>query len=194
MKIIIINTTYLRTNTYIVYDEKMMRGFVIDPGGNAEGILRAAEERGITLEAQLLTHGHFDHIGAVAELQDRGIKAYIHAKESAKLADGDRYGVRYTEADFTVEDGDVIVAAGFKIEVLHTPGHTSGGVCYLTEGALFSGDTLFFEGVGKTDLSDGDYEALQASLEKIFALGDYVVFPGHGQSTTLEHERKYFFN
>jgi hydroxyacylglutathione hydrolase len=197
MRLFYFKTGYVSANTYIVYNENNMRGFVIDPGGNYKRIKKEAEDRGITLEAQLLTHGHFDHCGASHSLQQDGIKVYIHKDDAEKLhgggngADIFRLPFESFTADYILNDGDVINIADIEIKVMHTPGHTSGGVCYIIGDNIFTGDTLFYLSVGRTDLPDGDAARLQQSLKKIFALeGDYNVYPGHNGETTLVFERK----
>lgn len=198
MKFFNFKTGYVSANTYIVYNENTLKGFVIDPGGNYKRILKEANDRGITLEAQLLTHGHFDHCGASCKLQNGGVKVYIHYGDADKLhTDGNCakiFGLPFENltADYLLNDGDLLNIAGIEIKVMHTPGHTSGGVCYIIEDNLFSGDTLFYMSVGRTDFPDGSSAKLRQSLKKLFELkGDYKVYPGHNGETTLESERKF---
>lgn len=173
------------------------RGFVIDPGGNYKRIIKETADRGITLSAQLLTHGHFDHCGASAQLQKDGVKVYIHSLDADKLhSDGNGaafFGVPFDTltADYTFNDGEELYIEGIEVKVLHTPGHTSGSVCFIIDGKIFSGDTLFYMSIGRTDMFDGDGQKMKQSIKKLFALeGDYEVFPGHSGKTTLEFERQ----
>ena len=178
-----------QTNTYIVSKEGSDKCIIIDPGYEADTILNRAALLGLTVEAILLTHGHFDHVGAV-----RGIVAetdcavYVDEKELSlppTMTDGPIY---YT--DLYPAEG-VLSVADMDIKVLRTPGHTPGGVCLLIADALFSGDTLFAGSMGRCDFPGSNVFDMRKSLKKLHALaGDYRVFPGHAQATTLEYERK----
>ena len=198
MQIVKLRTGLLSVNTYIVAGESG-EGFVIDPGGNEKRILQEAERAGITLKAQLLTHAHFDHFGASAALRRAGIPLYVHRLDAEKLhgegnlAEMMGLAVEEPDADVLVEDGQTLEIAGLRVEVIRTPGHSSGSVCYLVERVIFSGDTLFCRSVGRTDFPDGNAAALSNSIRyKLFSLeGDYRVLPGHDEETTLDFERKY---
>lgn len=199
MKIIHLVTGPIKVNTYIIHDGK--NAAVIDPGGNAKRILLTLQENGLTLEKILLTHGHFDHIGAVAELKNEfNAPVYIHSADEEMLRDRKASLAMFFHtqqepivADVTVEHGDEIDCCGERLTVLHTPGHTKGGVCFQGEKEIFTGDTLFYESVGRTDFPGGDYEQLMDSIKtRLFSLeGDYTIYPGHDDFTTLEHERQY---
>ena len=178
-----------QTNTYIIHEENAKSCCVIDPGYQASTILDKLEELGLTLDAILLTHGHFDHVGAVKDLSaDTNCRVFLCAEETAlppMLTAGPLY---YTD---TYADGTILNIAGLYIRVIHTPGHTPGGVCLLVEDALFSGDTLFAGGCGRTDLG-GDWATIVRSLKRLSELEGYCkVYPGHGESTTLAHEKHY---
>ena len=176
-----------QTNIYILSNDR--EAVVIDPGYEADTILDALEGR--QLKAILLTHGHFDHVGAVKELvAETGCEVYIHPSETTlppMITDGQLY---YTH---TYSEGDTVSPiSGVELTVLHTPGHTPGSVCLLCEDALFSGDTLFARSCGRTDLDGGDPEAMAASLKRLASFGnDYRVFPGHNSATTLALEKEY---
>jgi len=174
------------TNCYILSAENAGECIVIDPGAEPERILKAAEGRRIA--AILLTHGHFDHIGAVAALKQEDTALLIHELDAPMLSDPDlnvsRYLIRRDitapEATDLLHEGDRRTLAGLSVEVLHTPGHTPGGVCFLIEGHLFTGDTLFENGWGRTDFPGGDEHLLFASLRRIMRLTRDIPFhPGH---------------
>ena len=175
------------TNCYIVGDGKYAA--VIDPASSADEIVRAAEKNGLIIKAILLTHGHFDHIGAVDELSRfTGADVYVHALDKPMLADGYLNASRiFCGEDVvqnanakTVADGDTITVGTLEFYVMHTPGHTAGSVCYFCGDAVFTGDTLFIGGYGRTDLPTGDSAALERSLtalkEKITGK---TIYPGH---------------
>lgn len=180
----------LQTNCYMVWQEGSDSCILIDPGYVPEELLEQVQLHRKTLEAIVLTHSHFDHIGGVKHLaQQTGCKVYICAEE---LKNPTRYTggeIYYTD---TVNDGDVLHLAGLELKVIHTPGHTMGGACYLCGDTLFSGDTLFAGTCGRTDLPGGDYKTIIASLQKLAALeGDLQVLPGHGPSSSMDVERRF---
>ena len=178
-----------QTNCYILHQEGNRDCVVIDPGYEPEIILSYLSEKGLTLQAILLTHGHFDHVGAVRELAAQtDCQVYLNPKELAMppmLTAGPLY---YTN---TYGEGDRLDIAGISFRVLETPGHTPGSVCLVAENNLFSGDTLFRGSCGRTDLPCGDHRAMTESLKRLAALReDYNVYPGHGSNTTLAREQK----
>ena len=179
----------LQTNCYMVWEDGSDSCILIDPGYEPELLLEQVRLQRKNLEAILLTHGHFDHVGGVKQIAtETGCKVYICAEE---LKQPLRYsdGLHYTD---TVAEGDVLALAGLTLQVLHTPGHTPGCVCYLCGDTLFSGDTLFAGTCGRTDLPGGDFKAIQASLQRLAALeGDLRVLPGHGMASSLDIERRY---
>lgn len=197
MKIDCIQTGALGVNTYIIVNEAVKQAIVLDPGGDADRIFARAAQAGAEIAAVLLTHAHFDHIGGCKALQEAGIPLYVHAEEEGNLrSEGNMgayfgYPVPALRADFVFSDGACLELAGLAVRVIHTPGHTVGSCCFLIGGALFTGDTLFFGSVGRADFIGGDARALSASLRKLFALkGDYPVYPGHGEETSLDYERE----
>ena len=160
-------------------------------------VLAACEKLKLTPKAVLLTHGHYDHIGGCGALQAAGARIYCGEDEKKLIFSDDNRAIFHgiTIPEFAihaaVKDGEELNLCGMSIKVVSTPGHTAGGVCYLIEDALFSGDTLFCGSVGRTDLATGSYPALVKSIKKLYALdGDYTVYPGHGESTALSRERK----
>lgn len=193
----------VQTNCYLVYHEKTKAGVIIDPAAQPDRIDQMCLELGIKPEALLLTHGHGDHIMAVEKLKSRyQIPVIAGEKERNLLADPSKnlsaaLGMPSVslKADREVTDGEILVLAGFQFQVLATPGHTAGSVCYLEpeEGVLFSGDTLFEESLGRTDFPTGNMQQIVASIaEKLFVLPeDIMVYPGHGNPTTIGHEKTY---
>ena len=188
-------------NCYILKDEESGEALVVDPGvcdSRFEAMLR---ETGISkLRYILLTHGHFDHIFGVSELKKNfGGDIVIHeadaeclGNEKASLAYYFREGQNRDKADITVSDGDELAFGKYTIEVMHTPGHTPGCVCYIIEDMMFSGDTLFKGSIGRTDFPHSDVKQMIASLRKLVAIeGDYNVYPGHEGATTLLREKKF---
>ena len=178
-----------QTNCYIIHAESGTAACVIDPGFTPEIVLDYLDNHGLNCEAILLTHGHFDHVGGVKEIAaETGCKVYLHAADLSMppmMTAGQLY---YTH---TYDEGDTLHLAGLDISVIHTPGHTPGSVCYLCQGHLFSGDTLFEGSCGRVDLPGGDYAQIMDSLKRLAALDDCKVYPGHGPATTLAEEKKY---
>lgn len=178
---------YLQTNCYILQSDTG-HCLVIDPADQADVILDFIQTKGLTLDAILLTHGHFDHVGAVKYLSaETDCPVYIHEADLSlppAITAGKLYHTH------TYAEGDTLTLADLTFKVLHTPGHTPGSVCLLVGDTLFSGDTLFRGSCGRTDFPGGSWEQIQSSLKALAALpGDYRVLPGHGEQTTLEWER-----
>ena len=179
-----------QTNCYLVWDSESHSCVVIDPGFDAQSVLLAARRLGKTIEAILLTHGHFDHVGAVKEIvADTDCKVYLCEQDlsmPAQLTAGSLY---YTDL---YGEGDRMTLAGVEFSVLHTPGHTPGSVCLIAGEHMFSGDTLFSGSCGRTDLPGGSWQTIRTSLARLAGLTENLqVHPGHGESTTLDHERMY---
>ena len=179
-----------QTNCYIIHEENAKTCCVIDPGYNPETVLDKVDSLGLTLEAILLTHGHFDHVGGVKQLAaETGCDVYICAEDLSMppmMTAGPLY---YTK---TYTDGSQLQLGGLDISVIHTPGHTPGSVCLLVDDAMFSGDTLFAGSCGRTDLPGGQFLTLLNSLHRLKTFEtDYRVFPGHAESTTLAQEKRY---
>ena len=183
----------LATNCYLVRADESSRAVIIDPAANSKRLLAALEEQGLTLEAILLTHAHFDHIGALKNLR-AATNARVYIGEADKDDPSRMCHDLLTYTD-TYRDGDFVTAGGLRFQVLATPGHTPGHVSlYAPQAkAVFTGDTLFRESIGRTDLPGGDYSWIMRSiLERLIPLGDETeVYPGHGESTTIGHESLY---
>jgi glyoxylase-like metal-dependent hydrolase (beta-lactamase superfamily II) len=187
-----------QTNTYIVYAGGATSCAIIDPGFEAEVILAKVKSLGLTVDAILLTHGHFDHVGAVETIvEETGCQLWMHEGDWSQPIDPVHHffypiaNCDFTEVQFC-EEGEAIQAGGLTFRVLETPGHTWGSVCYSCENVLFTGDTLFARSCGRTDLPGGDYKTLIQSLQRLAQLqGDPSVCPGHGESTTLSAEKLY---
>ena len=176
-------------NCYLIHEEHSRSCIAIDPGGNADKVIKFLEENNLTLEAILLTHGHFDHVGAVKDLHEKTqCKVYLHT-DDLLLPENFTAGPLFYTHEYG--EGDILELAGLTIKVWHTPGHTEGSVCLFVDDAIFSGDTLFCHSCGRTDLPGGDPKAIMQSLARLKALeGDYRVLPGHAEDTTLDYERK----
>lgn len=200
MEPITLLTGPLDVNTYIMYGKQEGTCFVVDPS-DFKAVKEVMERENLVPTHVLLTHGHFDHILAVAALQQEyGAKVCIHRADEAALHDFKASlslmaGIKVPPctADVLLEGGEVFDAAGFTVKVLHTPGHSKGSVCFLLEEerTIFAGDTLFRLSVGRSDLKGGSEEELYSSIAyTLFALpGDYTVYPGHMRRTTLQFER-----
>ena len=185
-----------QTNTYIVYEEGSNSCAIIDPGYEAKVILNKVSQLGLTVDAILLTHGHFDHVGAVLEIQKATSCAIWMNQGDYSPARHPLRGMMYPMADTNAaeinlcEEGEQITAGGLTFTTLETPGHTWGSVCYLCGDALFSGDTLFAGSCGRTDLPGGDWATITQSLHRLKEIeADLRVFPGHGPSSTLHMEK-----
>lgn len=188
----------LQTNCYLVICPVTLKALVIDPADSADRIVSAAAEAGATIEQILLTHAHLDHIAALPQLQRAtGARVLAHPDEVRMFESylqvfGLASGAFPTPLlDRELQGGEEITIGKQIGRVIHTPGHTSGGISLAIGDSLFSGDTLFAQGIGRTDLSGGDLDTLLASIQRLFALPDETkVFPGHGPSTTIGAEKR----
>lgn len=191
----------VQANCYLIASEAG-NAAVVDPGGDVKVICSMLAEHHLTPKMILLTHGHFDHIAALWELLKQfPVPVYIHPADGEMLEDIQKALCGMVPLYFhyepglvfeRLEDGDSVRLDELSIRLMHTPGHTGGSSCYLAEDALFSGDTLFIDSIGRTDLPGGDFRVLSQSLRKLLELrANFRVFPGHGDATTLERERNY---
>ena len=197
------------TNVYTVYNEESKEAFIVDPSASSKVLIGQLEKRGLKLKAILLTHAHFDHIGAVNDLKSYWPEAKVYVGEideemlsdpRLNLSEAFEGNPVIVRADKTVRDNEVISILGMDIKCIHTPGHTSGSISYYAEDikTVFSGDTLFSGSVGRSDFPTGNENTLLKSIEeKLFTLPeDTSVLPGHDSLTTIGREKKYnmFFN
>jgi len=199
MKYKIIVVGALETNCYLVYCDETRACAVVDPGAEHEQIFPVIFEEGLRPVILINTHGHVDHIGANKDVKEHfGVPIYIHAADGPMLGKVQQLELSLflgatdsPPADHFMTDGEVIRIGNGSLRVLHTPGHSPGSVSLLGDGFLLSGDTLFMEGVGRTDLPGGSQKQLEQSIrEKIMTLPDeIVVLPGHGPHTTIGQER-----
>ena len=201
MKINCIPLGHLEANCYVIECEETKKAAVIDPGGDPSEVITYLKEKGLTLEYIIDTHIHMDHIAGNDSLRDAtGAKLLMHPLE-AEMLNGPRpyfppamgFPAKFKEPDRLVEDGDVFEVGNIKFKVLHTPGHTRGGICLVTNGAVFTGDTLFNTSIGRSDFAGGNYEDLIDSIKtKLLTLpDDTLVLPGHMGQSTIGYERKH---
>ena len=191
------------TNCYLVINEETKESVMVDPGAYPAKVKNAVKEQGLKLKAVLLTHAHFDHIMGLSDvMEDVKVTIYVEEADIPMMTDGEsnlsstyvRGGYRFEEA-VPVSDGQQLEIAGFQFRVIHTPGHTKGSCCYYLkdEGVLFSGDTVFYGSVGRTDFPGGSTAEIVRSLHKLVdSLPEETeVFPGHDASTTIGYEKRY---
>jgi glyoxylase-like metal-dependent hydrolase (beta-lactamase superfamily II) len=193
----------LEVNCYVLGDDETQEAVVIDPGGNEEEILEVLKYHDLNLKYIINTHGHFDHVDANQPLKEAtGAPIAIHKLDAHMLSHPSQealfftgHRLRLSEADILLAEEDIISFGNFRLKVLHTPGHTPGGICLVMENhpLVYVGDTLFAGSIGRTDFPGGDYHALIDNVRhKLFPLGDhYIVYPGHGPVTTIGQERRY---
>ena len=188
MKLTSLTVGSIETNCYIIYDEKSKSAVVIDPSDEASLVQARLDALGLELRAILLTHAHFDHGGDLGRLlAKRSVPVYCHPADRA-LPSWLTHGLKWSEE---LSEGQSLDFDGLRFTVLHTPGHTPGSVCFRCGDWLFAGDTLFAGSCGRTDLPGGSWKEMAASLRRLAALeGNAAVYPGHGEPTTLEEERR----
>lgn len=183
----------LEANCYVVTDEKTLMCAVIDPGDESNAILDYIEDNKLICRAVLLTHGHFDHVGAAEAVADEtGATVYINPKDEGYKVGMSGMMFKLPKGGETYANGDVVKVGGLEFAVMETPGHSPGSVCLICGDALFTGDTIFRGSCGRTDLPGGDMDAEMRSIKRICSLpGDYELYPGHMDSSTLERERRF---
>ena len=193
----------LASNCYIVGSSSTNEGMIIDPGAEAGTILKTVQQMGLSISLIVITHAHIDHIDALRAVKERTNAQFaIHEAEKESLSTAPPMNIvaalglspfkSAPQPDRLLKDGDSIDVGDLHFEVLHTPGHSPGGICLSGHGVVFSGDTLFNFGIGRTDFPGGSYERLMTSIrEKLMVLPDEtIVYPGHGPSTTIGDERR----
>ena len=183
-------------NNYLLIDEKSKEAVLVDCSAVEPDINNTLKEYGANLKYILLTHGHFDHVAGIRPTE---AKIVLHKNDLKELGKANQYlpmfgipDITIPKVDIFVEDGDVLKLGETEIKVIHTPGHTQGGVCYLIDDMLFSGDTIFREAVGRCDLEGGDFDQIVESIQtRIFTLPeDIKIYPGHGPSSTVGWEKE----
>lgn len=191
----------IQSNCYVVGCDKTMKAAVIDPGDETQRILLTLADAKLTLTHIICTHGHFDHVGGNKKLKEAtGASIVIHPLDAPMLNGlsraGGLWGFRVDDSpppDILVEEGDALSVGTIEFKVLHTPGHSPGGISLYYNGVVFVGDTLFAGSIGRTDFPGGSYSTLISSVQnKLFTLGDDIqVFSGHGPATTIGTEKRY---
>lgn len=191
----------IQVNTYLLYDEISNDAILIDVGGSADIIISRINELKLNIKGIYNTHGHFDHVLGAKEVQERlDIPFYVHKNDKLFVENLETQMLMYgmgsaqpPQITGYIDENTEIMLGDNVVKVIETPGHTEGGVCFLFENVLFSGDTLFLESIGRTDLPGGDYLTLKTSIkEKLFSLpDDTIVCPGHDVSTSIGHEKQY---
>jgi glyoxylase-like metal-dependent hydrolase (beta-lactamase superfamily II) len=188
----------LENNCYIIADEKTNECFITDPGDEPDRILDLIHKNNLIMKYIICTHAHFDHVAAIPEIKEEtkarivihsdDLKIYRSTKDQAAA-----WGYEIDplpEPDIFVSEGDILEVGGLKFEVLHTPGHTQGGICLYGEGIVITGDTLFAGSVGRTDLQGGDISKLRKSFKRLMSLPDEAkVLAGHGPESTIKKEK-----
>ncbi|WP_461204545.1 MBL fold metallo-hydrolase [Clostridium sp. DL1XJH146] len=188
----------IQTNCYIVYDDEQKKAVIVDPGDNSSRIIDIVSRLGLKPELILLTHGHFDHTLAADIIREEfNIPIYISQEDFNMIEKNHRIFPQIgkdNRIDYFIKDGDIIVTSTFKMRCISTPGHTPGGMCFLVNDNLLAGDTLFYRGMGRSDLEGGDLQTLVNSIkDKLFVLDSEIkVLPGHGPETTIGHEKSSF--
>jgi len=190
----------IMANCFIVGCESTKEAVVIDPGDDADRILMTLAKSGLKVKYLINTHGHFDHVGANKRMKEvTGAEIAVHPDDEPMFHELSRSAMMFglsaensPPADIRLNDGDEITFGKITLKVIHTPGHSKGGICLYTKGHLFAGDTLFAGSIGRTDLAGGDYDTMISSIkEKLLILDpDTIVYTGHGPETTIGNEKR----
>lgn len=201
MEIKTLNVGWNGTNCYIIYDIGSREASVIDPGGEAGRIIAFINEKKLKVKNIFLTHGHFDHILGVQQLKEAtGARLVVHEEDAVCLRDTHAalYNslmpepFRVAKPDILLKGGERTLVNGVEMLFVHTPGHSPGSMCLFMSNVLFSGDTLFADTIGRSDFPTSDPAALAESLRNLYALNrDFVVYPGHGEPTSLFYEKEH---
>ena len=190
----------LFSNSYVIFDSESKEGIIIDAGDEAEKIFSIVKNHGVAVKGIFLTHGHFDHVLALKDLEEKlGCGFYIHKEDERILSSAPSDAKTFLGIDVPpppkpdgwLQDGQTITIGRSAAKVIHTPGHTPGSVCFVFDGFVFTGDLLFAGSIGRTDMPGGDLNSLLSSIKnKLFKLpDDYLVYPGHGPSTMIGVEK-----
>ncbi|NLK44887.1 MAG: MBL fold metallo-hydrolase [Tissierellia bacterium] len=200
MKLIRVQAGVYAVNCYIIYCEEKREGIIVDPGGDVDDILEFVKENDLDIKYLVLTHGHGDHIGGLKGLKEAlDAKIAIHEADVEMLKDGNKnlssqmlMGKVEVEPDIILKEGDIIEFGNEKAKVIHTPGHTLGGICLVIQDNIITGDTLFAGSIGRSDLYGGDFDTLIKSIkDKLMIYPDETkIFPGHGSPSTIGRERR----
>lgn len=190
----------MQTNCYFITDEETGLCAVVDPGAYTPALTRRIEESGGKLQYVLLTHGHFDHIGKANDIREKTGAKIVLCTDEKEFLQKNELNLSYMatptgfdafEADILLDENDTVTLGKTEFTLIKTPGHTKGSACFITDGVIFTGDTIMKETIGRTDFPTGSYRDMIGSLKKLDALdGDYVLYPGHDAPTTLQHERE----
>lgn len=201
MQIEKIESGFFKTNTYLAIDDETREALLIDPAGDWKRIAALIRDAGVTVKAIVNTHAHYDHVSRNTEAKRlTGAPLLIHEAEAGRLPKFSLASLFFRgrptlspPADRRLRDGDAIDIGALRFEVIHTPGHSPGGICLRYKKSIFCGDAVFQGAIGRTDLKGGDYDTLVASLkDRLFVLSDDIfLYPGHGPRTSIENERKY---
>jgi hydroxyacylglutathione hydrolase len=199
MKIDTVAVGPLQVNCFIVYDEDSHDAIVVDPGDEAERIIGLIEEKKLKVSRIVCTHAHFDHVGAVKRIKDKtGAAVLLHKGDSDIYMRVDKQGALWgfhieqpPVPDLYVIEGDEVDIGRSRLTILHTPGHSPGGICLYGEGVILTGDTIFAGSVGRTDFPGGSLKELKSSFARIIALPpETMIFPGHGPLTSVKDEKE----
>jgi glyoxylase-like metal-dependent hydrolase (beta-lactamase superfamily II) len=196
----LVTEDFLKENCYVVKNNSTNNAIIIDPGYNIEEITRLVQEYNMKAECILLTHAHFDHLGTSAELQaSLDIPCNIHKSDKRLLVHADMYAQRFAGKRVKIPREMIYFESGYSFKfgeddcsLIHTPGHSAGGVCIMFKGFIFTGDTLFFESIGRTDLPTGDIVQLSKSIDTIMDLDNAIILPGHGCNWTIKEAKAWW--